>query len=197
MQTISAQFHKPTGVIGQIVGWVLAAENRDRNTWAVSLLDVQSYHRVLEIGFGPGLAIEAAARKAVVGLVAGIDHSDVMVQQASRRSSAAIRQGRVDLRLGDPSLIPYENGFFNSVLTVNAFHMWEDQAKGLSEVWRVLKPGGKLVIVEQPVSGDLEDQAEALQIELPAKLEQAGFRMARVESIALKSKPVVAVIGTK
>ena len=197
MQTLSAQFHKPTGVMGQVVGWVLAAENRDRNTWAVALLDVQSHHRVLEIGFGPGLAVEAAARQAVVGMVAGIDHSEVMVKQASRRNSAAIREGRVDLRLGDPALIPFESGFFNSVLTVNAFHMWENQAKGLSEVLRVLKPDGKIVIVEQPVSGDLDAQAEALRIELPAKLAQAGFRSAQVQSIALKRKPVVAAIGTK
>jgi len=197
MQTLSAQFHKPTGVMGQVVGWVLAAENRDRNTWAVSLLDVQSHHRILEIGFGPGLAIEVAARKAVVGMVAGIDHSEVMVKQASRRNSAAIREGRVNLRLGDPALIPFENGFFNSVLTVNAFHMWENQAKGLSEVLRVLKPDGKIVIVEQPVSGDLEAQAEAVRIELPAKLAQAGFRSAQVENITLKRKPVVAAIGLK
>jgi len=197
MQTLSAQFHKPTGVMGQVVGWVLAAENRDRNTWAVSLLDVQSHHRILEIGFGPGLAIEVAARKAVVGMVAGIDHSEVMVKQASRRNSAAIREGRVNLRLGDPALIPFENGFFNSVLTVNAFHMWENQAKGLSEVLRVLKPDGKIVVVEQPVSGDLEAQAEAVRIELPAKLAQAGFRSAQVENITLKRKPVVAAIGLK
>jgi ubiquinone/menaquinone biosynthesis C-methylase UbiE len=197
MQTISAQFHKPTGVMGQVVGWVLAAENRDRNTWAVSLLDIQSHHRVLEIGFGPGLAIEAAARKAIVGMVAGIDHSEVMVKQASRRNSAAIREGRVDLRLGDPAAIPYESGFFNAVLAVNSFHMWDDQAKGLCEVQRVLKPGGKIVIVEQPVSGELEAQAEALRSELPAKLAQVGFRAARVETIQLKHKPVVAAIGTK
>jgi ubiquinone/menaquinone biosynthesis C-methylase UbiE len=59
--------------------------NRQRNRWVVSLLGVQPTDQVLEIGFGPGVAVAALAR-AGAGHVYGIDHSAVMLRQASRRN---------------------------------------------------------------------------------------------------------------
>jgi hypothetical protein len=56
---LAGQFHRPHGVGGHLAGWVMAhrCSNRRRNRWVVSLLDVQPAGRVLEIGFGPGIAI--------------------------------------------------------------------------------------------------------------------------------------------
>ena len=59
-----SQFHRPHGFGGRVAGWVMAnrGSNRERNIWAVGLLDVQAQDRVLEIGFGPGIAIQEFAR---------------------------------------------------------------------------------------------------------------------------------------
>jgi len=55
---IVGQFAHPQGRAGRVAGWVMAhrPSNRQRNSWVVWLLDVQPTDRVLEIGFGPGLA---------------------------------------------------------------------------------------------------------------------------------------------
>lgn len=53
--------------------------NRRRNAWVVSLLDVQPADHVLEIGFGPGMAIAEARRIGPAGHVYGVDHSQVML----------------------------------------------------------------------------------------------------------------------
>ena len=100
IRRVRAQFARPTGVSGRVVGWIMAsrASNRRRNVWTVSLLDVQRHDRVLEIGFGPGIAVREISRLAVEGYVCGLDHSEEMLRQATRRNAAAIRTGRVDLR---------------------------------------------------------------------------------------------------
>jgi SAM-dependent methyltransferase len=67
--------------------------NRKRNVWAVGLLEVGPGDRVLEIGFGPGLAIRELSRLATRGCVCGIDHSAEMVRQARRRNARAVRAG--------------------------------------------------------------------------------------------------------
>jgi SAM-dependent methyltransferase len=98
---IVRQFGHPQGAGGRVAGWVLAhrPSNRQRNSWAVSLLDVQPTDRILEIGFGPGLAIaELSRRIGDSGHVYGVDHSDVMLQTATRRNASAIAAGRVTLR---------------------------------------------------------------------------------------------------
>ena len=53
IRRVRAQFARPTGLSGRVVGWIMAsrASNRRRNVWTVSLLDVQRHDRVLEIGF--------------------------------------------------------------------------------------------------------------------------------------------------
>src|SRR5262245_47132632 len=102
VRRIRAQFGHPNGFWGPAVGWILASRpsNRRRNVWAVSLLNVQPRDLILEIGFGPGIAIQECSRLAVEGYVCGLDHSAEMLRQATRRNREAIRTGRVDLRIG-------------------------------------------------------------------------------------------------
>src|SRR3989441_1771583 len=107
-QSIVSQFMRPRGFAGWLAGWEMAlrSSNRKRNVWAVGLLGVEPTDRVLEIGFGPGIAIRELSRRAMHGLVCGVDHSAVMVRQATRRNAAAVRAGRVELRLGAAEHLP-------------------------------------------------------------------------------------------
>jgi ubiquinone/menaquinone biosynthesis C-methylase UbiE len=140
MQSFCAQFEYPRGFLGWLVGLLMAVENRERNAWAVTMLNLQPVDSVLEIGFGPGLAVQQASN--VARFVAGIDRSAVMVQQASKRNARAIRAGRVELRQGAAQKLPYPSATFDKVFAVNSLHSWSDQAAGLAEVQRVLKPLG-------------------------------------------------------
>ncbi|MGZ5477482.1 MAG: methyltransferase domain-containing protein, partial [Thermoanaerobaculia bacterium] len=106
--TLRSQFHNPHGLLGRVAGAIMASRpsNRQRNAWAVSLLDIQPHDRVLEIGFGPGLAIADIARRLTTGTAVGLDHSELMLLAASRRNTAAIAAGRVELRLGSAESLP-------------------------------------------------------------------------------------------
>jgi hypothetical protein len=77
IERVRAQFGRPTGLPGRMAGWVMAyrSSNRRRNAWAVSLLDVQRDDRLLEIGFGPGIAIRELARLAADGWPCGAARS--------------------------------------------------------------------------------------------------------------------------
>jgi ubiquinone/menaquinone biosynthesis C-methylase UbiE len=197
MNYIVSQFGNPRGLIGRLVGMLMAYENRERNAWAVSLLNVQEADRVLEIGFGPGWAIERLAAVATGGFVAGLDHSETMVQLATKRNSAAVRQGRVELKQGSALALPYAGEAFTKALAVNSLHHWPDPLAGLHQAWRVLMPGGVVVIVEQPRSATSEDGLRELAHKLTEQLANAGFGHIRSESKAMWPAASLAVIGVK
>jgi ubiquinone/menaquinone biosynthesis C-methylase UbiE len=176
---------------------IMAYENRERNAWAVSLLKVQAADRVLEIGFGPGWAIERVAALAPAGFVAGVDHSQAMVQLAADRNAVAVRQGRVELRHGSALTLPYAAESFTKVVAVNSLHHWPSAPAGLHEAWRVLIPGGSLLIVEQPRVATSEAGLRELTQELTEQLASAGFGHIRSESKAMRPAASVAVIGVK
>ena len=141
-----SQFGHPRGMLGALVGHLMARKNAYMHDLAVDLLEVQPADHVLEIGFGHGRAIQLIAAKAINGHVVGIDHSETMVRQAHRRNEAAIRAGRVELRQGSVSSLPWDDGQFTKALDINCFHHWPNQAEDLLEVRRVLKPGGLLLL---------------------------------------------------
>jgi len=72
-----------------MAGWIMAnrPSNIERSRWTMDLLNVQPSDHVLEIGFDPGLALAQVPRLAPKGRVVGIDHSALMIEQASRRES--------------------------------------------------------------------------------------------------------------
>jgi ubiquinone/menaquinone biosynthesis C-methylase UbiE len=163
----------------------------------VSLLEVQEADRILEIGSGPGWALERVAALSKSGFVAGVDRSQVMVQAATKRNAAAVREGRVAVHLGSVLALPYDTASFDKVLAVNTLHHWPDSLTGLREAWRVLMPGGLVVIVEQPRAATSEDGLRELTQKLVDQLANAGFRDIRSDSKAMRRAGSVAAIGIK
>ena len=193
IKRFNSQFAHPEGWMGRFVGWILAMKNRERNAWAISLLDIQPNDQVLEIGFGPGQAIEEVAKLTPKGFVAGIDLSDVMVAQASKRNAAAIRSGRVFLQHGGESPLPYDDNKFNKVFAVNSMQFWSNPIAGLEEVRRVLKPGGRVAITIQPMWAKTEEEVQSEAEKLILQLKQVGFKQVRLET--RQSKPITTVSG--
>jgi SAM-dependent methyltransferase len=195
---VVGQFHRPAGAGGRLVGWVMArrSSNRKRNAWVVSLLEVARTDRVLEIGFGPGIAIREAAARASGGLVCGVDHSEVMLGQARRRNAAAVRARRVDLRLGTAERLPGFDAAFDKALAVNSMGFWHDQVACLRSVRSLLRPGGRIAVAAQPrCPGATAATSVQAGQDIAARLVEAGFSGTQIETLPLKP-PVVCVLAT-
>ena len=198
--TLVGQFHRPHGWGGRAAGWVMAhrESNRRRNVWAAGLLDVQPDDRVLEIGFGPGIAIEEMARRATRGHVIGVDHSDVMVRQARKRNEAAVRAGRVDLRLGSAESLPDFDEQFDRILAVNSLMFWDDPVARLKELRGILRPGGRIAIAYQPRGPNASDETAAQSgRELATQFGAAGLTDVRLETLELEPTNAVCVLGVR
>jgi SAM-dependent methyltransferase len=194
---IRSQFRQPRGFAGWLAGWEMAlrSSNRQRNVWAVGLLGVEPTDRVLEIGFGPGIAIRELSRRATHGLVCGVDHSAVMVRQATRRNAEAVRAGRVVLRLGAAEHLPAFAEPFDKVLAVNNMGMWREPDEGLKALHRLMRPGGRIAIVSQPrCPGATAETTATAGREIAARLTAAGFRNIRSDTLVL-TPPVICVLG--
>jgi ubiquinone/menaquinone biosynthesis C-methylase UbiE len=171
-------------------------KNRERNLWTIGLLDIQRDDRVLEIGFGPGVAIRALSKIVSAGLVAGIDHSEVMVRQAQNRNAAAIREGRVDVRLGSVSSLPAFDELFDKCFAINTIQFWDERVERLKGLRRLLKPGGLIAITEEPrFSGATDESAQEIGQEFVAALTKAGFSQVRLETKQMKPVSAVCVLG--
>ena len=194
---VIGQAHHPRGAAGRVTAWEMAhrPSNRQRSRWAVSLLDIQPADQVLELGFGPGVAIAELAR-AGAGHVYGVDHSGVMLRQASKRNAAAIRAGRVTLiRASADQLPPALDGPFDAILAVNSLGFWPAPGQRLADLRRRLAPGGRLAIASQPrCPGATADTSDRAAREIEALLTDAGFTETSTHSLHL-SPPVACVLA--
>ncbi len=198
-QRFRSQFRKPTGFGGKVAGWIMAhrPSNRERNAWAVSLLEFQPTDHVLEIGFGPGVAIKLMSQLVTGGHVVGIDHSEVMLQQARKRNASVIEQGRVQLLLASMSELPAVQDRFDKCLMVNVFHFWDNPGDVLRNVRRVMSLGGKIVVAFQPrFQGATDEDTLKVGHNMVGTLKAAGFSDTHLEVKSMAPVSVACAVGT-
>jgi SAM-dependent methyltransferase len=194
---IRSQFMRPRRFAGWLVGWEMAlrSSNRKRNVWAVGLLGVEPTDRVLEIGFGPGIAIRELSHRATHGLVCGVDRLEIMVRQATKRNRDAVRAGRVDLRCGSAEHLPEFEEPFEKVLAVNNMGMWREPDERLKDLHSLMRSGGRIGVVSQPrCPGATAETTVAAGREIGTRLTGGSFTCIRSDALALRP-PVVCVIG--
>ncbi len=166
-------FGRPEGVLGRLGGFIMARVNRHAAAQIIEMLDLDPTDKVLEVGFGPGVAIELLLRRLPAGSVAGTDYSQEMVRQAAARNAAAVRSGRVDLRYGSVERLPFADETFDKALAINSMQAWSDAAAGLCELRRVLKHGGSVALGFTVNSGQPKEGITEL-------LTAAGFAQTRI-----------------
>jgi SAM-dependent methyltransferase len=103
---------------------------------------------VLEIGGGPGHLALRLARLAPGLTVAGVDIDPAMVERARMRAESAGVATRVEHVMADVSAMPYPDGSVDLVVSTFSMHHWADPIGGLTEIHRVLRPGGSALIYD-------------------------------------------------
>ena len=181
-----SQFANPHGFLGKIVGWILVANNDKRNSLAVEKLNPESGEKILEIGFGPGVTIQKIFNKCEDVYVAGIDVSDVMVNQASKRNKKYINKNKALIKQGSVENIPFNENYFDKTIAINVCHFFPDPVENFKEIKRILKPGGTLLNVFQPRMAKNLDDVLARADKLKAQVQEAGFINTEFEIIEMK-----------
>jgi ubiquinone/menaquinone biosynthesis C-methylase UbiE len=152
---MAKQARRPDGFFGRLFGFSMSRINRGANAWTLANLELAKTDDVLEIGYGPGQAIELLCEQVPQGSISGIDFSETMLRQASVRNRVAIKTGLVKLTLGDAAMLHYPDASFDKVFCVNVVYFWEKPEMQLREILRVLRPGGMLAIY----MGDADEMA--------------------------------------
>lgn len=195
-----SQFMKPKGLLGNLAGYIMAhrPSNRERIFWTISLLNIKPDDRILEIGFGPGVAIEQISKIITNGFVAGIDHSKVMVSQARKRNREGIHQGKVEIMPGSAADIPHFGQPFDKIFAINAFQFWNGPDEILKKLRKLLKPGGIIALTLQPRLKKATDEgATKIGEEIVKHLEKAGYSKVRLETKKMKPVSAVCAIAIK
>jgi SAM-dependent methyltransferase len=100
---------------------------------------LQNDENVLDVGCGSGWLAALIARQLPEGRVVGMDISDEMVRRARRNNDALESAMFV---LGEAAEIPWDAQFFSKAVSVESAFYWPDPARGLREIFRVLREGG-------------------------------------------------------
>jgi arsenite methyltransferase len=150
---------------------------------------------VLDLGSGGGIDIFLSAQKVgATGKVIGVDMTPEMIDLA-RRNAVEMGFKNVEFRLGDIEEMPVESGSVNAIISNCVINLAPDKDKVFREAYRVLKPGGRVMVSDIVTHGELPSEirdsltewagcvAGALPVEVYLqKMRDAGFRDVRVVS---------------
>lgn len=198
IKKIQDHFKKPEGIIGKIVGKTMAVENRTLNAWTIKLLKIRRRNKVLEVGYGPGYAIDMILRRYSNVHIDGIDISETMKEEASHRLVSKMDSGEVVLFTGDIAESALQPSKYDVVFTVNNYTLWENKYDGLHNIYDALMSNGKIAITMQPRQEDAkENQAEVFAEEIRYDLKNVGFRLLKTRYKRMKPEMAVCVMAIK
>ncbi|MCP3939163.1 MAG: class I SAM-dependent methyltransferase [Actinomycetia bacterium] len=198
-QQLLGQFRRPEGVLGRIAGQIMArrSSNLERNRWTVDLLDLSPDARVLEIGYGPGVALGWVLEEIPDGEAVGLDFSETMQAAAKRRNSKAVSEGRLKLLVGDVEHPPKGLGDFDAVFATNVAFFWDDPVETVRGLAGHLRPGGRLALTIQPRGENpTKQETEAAADRFTNVMIEAGLSNVEVRFLEL-DPPATCVTGRR
>lgn len=150
---LSWQVRKPTRWTGRIYAWIMNASHSNLTDWGLTHVVIEKQFKVLDVGCGGGRTIQKMAVATTQGKVFGIDYAAGSVATARRTNARLIDSGRVEIQRAGVSKLPFADNTFDLVTSIESQYYWPDLVTDMKEILRVLKPGGRLVIIAESYKG--------------------------------------------
>ena len=165
--------------------WGVAKQLEDQHRGIIEKMlaemDLSAGQRILDLGCGEGMASRLLAERTGPGSeILGVDIADEMIRNARLRSSGL---ANLSFRRGVAEQLPCPDNSFDQALSVEAFYYFKNQQKALQELFRVLKPGGRLFLVICLHKDNPEAFPEVDEVKMPVHIRSADeYRaMLRIE----------------
>jgi len=149
----TSQCKKPTGWLGRLLLWQMNARHSKLTDWGLTHVSIEKHYSVLDVGCGGGRTISKLTAAATQGKVCGIDFSEESVAASKRTNARWIDMARVEIRHASVSQLPFSDGTFDLVTAIETHFWWPDLPADMREIFRVLNPGGKLIVIAEVYKG--------------------------------------------
>jgi SAM-dependent methyltransferase len=157
------QYRCPKGRLGRQVAALMNREHESLTLWGLTKVEIGADFVILDVGCGGGKTVNRLAQLAPQGKVFGIDYSPDMVEYSKKVNKKLIAQNRVEIVEGSVEKMGFSNDYFDLVTAFETYYFWTNFPDALKEIKRVLKPGGKLLLVNEMVQdGEYEVTHEKL-----------------------------------
>jgi ubiquinone/menaquinone biosynthesis C-methylase UbiE len=171
MAVILSQCRKPRWWPGRLFISIMNVRHAAVTRWGLSHVAIEKHFAILDVGCGGGKTIERLADLASAGTVCGVDYSATSVAMARQMNAAGITAGRVAIQQASVSQLPFPDDTFDLVSAVETHYYWPHPVDDMREIVRVLKPGGRMVLIAETY----KDERFGRLLTLPMKVLRARY----------------------
>ena len=157
---------------------------------------------ILDVGCGGVANVKRFLQRCPKAHVTGVDYSAVSVEKTRKLNAAAIQAGRCEVLQSDVSSLTLPEHTFDLVTAFETIYFWPEISRSFGQIFRILRPGGRFLIVNESTGTDAaavkySNIIEGMRLytpeQLKALLEEAGFVEVKLRQAA--DKPWIAVLG--
>ena len=172
----------PRGLAGRITVIFMNIGHKSIYKNVAKVLQLQQDDDLLEVACGNGYFLKKYASH--VHSVAGLDLSELVVKMAKKKHRDRIKAGTAEFVHGDASQLPWEDSRFSVATTMGSFTSFPKPLESLKEIYRVLRPGGRVIVsLEWNAEDGLDHTKEVedygmrmwTEDDIRATLKEAGF----------------------
>ncbi|MTE13259.1 class I SAM-dependent methyltransferase [Nocardia aurantiaca] len=146
MSTVAGQLGNPHGLPGKAVAGLLNRSNRPMIKAAVTAAEITPGDAAADIGFGGGIGLTLLLHRIGTGTVTGVEPSPDMLMRARSKFASDVSANRLRLAEGSLTELPLPDDSQDAVITCNTIYFVPDLKRACTELSRVLKPEGRVVI---------------------------------------------------
>ena len=183
---IFSNTRKPEGFWGRMmVNGMNGGSHASMANWGLDLGNVPDEGEILDIGCGGGANLRRLMERSPRGKVTGVDYSTVSVEKSRKVNGQAVAEGRCKVVEASVADLPFADETFTMATAFETIYFWPEIEKSFAEVLRILKLGGRFLIVNEDdgLSGANEKWEKIIDgmhtytpDEVKSHLTAAGFR---------------------
>jgi SAM-dependent methyltransferase len=148
-----SQCKKPRGWVGRVMLRNMNSRHSNLTDWGLDHVSIDPHYTILDVGCGGGRTLSKLAELATQGKVYGVDYSEESVATSKKTNARWIERSRIEVQLGSVSQLPFPEGMVDLVTAVETHFWWPNLPADMLEVFRVVKPGGKLIVIAEVYKG--------------------------------------------
>ena len=198
------QTRKPEGALGKMMVNGMNSGHAKMADWGMSHLPVMSPEQIVELGCGGGRNAGELSKRFPKAKVIAVDYSEVSVAKAKEYNKEKIDGGKMIVQQGDVSNLNLPAESFDLATAFDTIYFWPGLEKCFAQVYKILKPGGIFMAVNESDGTDdaslkfekIIDGMRCYTVEqISSAMKAAGF--SEVTSDHFKGKPWITVIARK